>query len=515
MTLTSRCRIPIALGLLALPTLIFAWVAVGLIRQNANHLFERLVSADRALVEGKVANRLAGCVESAKRRIESVLASLPVRPTTEDLISCASREPSVRNVFRWIPSVGVVYPREKGATQEERRFLSRYVTLFDEGFRTPDSATSQMRFSKRKVSSETGRFTWKSWFEGDRLSYIGWRKNDDGSVLGAELEIVAVEAEFPAILSAEPFDGLVMCLRTDDGRALFQTAAIPSGRAAFTLSLAPALPHRELAVWRTRPDGASYDDIWRLIAVSALLFTSLGLGVGLLFVAAARERRESLRKTSFVSNVSHELKTPLTSIRLSAEMLFERRVTTPEAQARYLDVIVRECARLSRLVENVLDFSRLEQNRRKYVLEDCEIGAVVAEAAESQRTRVETAGLALAVRSESVVRRVDRDALGQVVVNLIDNAVKYAASGGTLDITVRADGTIAVEDRGPGVPPRHRKRLFDRFYRCDNTLTAHASGSGLGLNIARRLMREMGGDLVYRPREGGGASFVVTLGGKT
>ena len=235
----------------------------------------------------------------------------------------------------------------------------------------------------------------------------------------------------------------------------------------------------------------------------------------MLVVEARRERLDSERKTSFVSNVSHELKTPLTSIRLCADMLSEGRAKDDEARARYLGVISRESSRLSRLVDNVLDFGRLEQNRRKYDFADADLNAVARDAAESQRSRVAAAGMELSVELcvEPVVRRVDADAVSQIVVNLIDNAVKYAACGGRLDVSVTADGTIVVADRGPGVPGRDRERVFERFYRCDDSLAAKSSGSGLGLSIARRLAEGMGGRLVCAARDGGGAEFRLSFGG--
>ena len=121
--------------------------------------------------------------------------------------------------------------------------------------------------------------------------------------------------------------------------------------------------------------------------------------------------------------------------------------------------------------------------------------------------------LSVAVAEAPVVRRVDGDAVSQIVVNLIDNAVKYAADGKQLDVTVSSDGTVVVADRGPGVPKRDRERVFERFYRCDDSLAAKSSGSGLGLSIARRLAEGMGGRLVCAARAGGGAEFQLNFGG--
>ena len=121
--------------------------------------------------------------------------------------------------------------------------------------------------------------------------------------------------------------------------------------------------------------------------------------------------------------------------------------------------------------------------------------------------------LAVETAAEPAVRRIDRDAVSQIVLNLIDNAVKYAAEGRRLDVKVDSQGAVTVADRGPGVPRRDMERVFDRFYRCDDSLAAKSSGSGLGLSIARRLAEGMGGTLVCAERDGGGAEFILTFGG--
>ncbi len=338
-------------------------------------------------------------------------------------------------------------------------------------------------------------------------------------MVGAELETVAFLAEFPSVLAEAAGDGFILEVRDGSGGSLFRTGEIPEKKtpdAVFELSW--VMPHRSLALWRTRPP-AAVEGVGAPLAAGVLVVLFLvsvsAAGALILVLDARRERRESEKKTSFVSNVSHELKTPLTSIRLCAEMLSEGRAKDDAAKERYLGVITKESERLTRLVDNVLDFGRLEQNRRKYDMSDVDMREVVRDAAESQRSRVEAAGMELAVEvaSEPAVRRVDRDAVSQIVVNLVDNAVKYAADGKRLDVKVGSNGAVTVADRGPGVPRRDRERVFERFYRCDDSLAAKSSGSGLGLSIARRLAEGMGGSLVCGAREGGGAEFRLEFGG--
>ena len=500
--MNRRFRQPAAVAMLAVPALVLAWAAAWSFRGEARRMSERAAAHEAALVGSRVEARLAACVERAKHAAETAVASVLSNPTDAALAEISRREPFVRNAFRWVAGRGVVFPVERGATQEERRFLGRYVTLFEEGFR--DTAKD---------------FTWKSWFEGDRLSFVGWRRAADGSIVGVELETVAFLAEFPSVLADAAGEGFVIEVRDGSGKALFKTGATPEKAPpdeVFTLS--PVLPHRTLALWRTGASDIASDGIGvQLLAASAggVIFLLFAAGVVVLVAEARHERRESERKTSFVSNVSHELKTPLTSIRLCAEMLSEGRAKDDAAKARYLGVITKEAERLTRLVDNVLDFGRLEQNRRKYDFADVDLRNVVRDAAESLRSRVESAGMALAVETaaEPAVRRVDRDAVSQIVLNLIDNAVKYAAEGKRLDVRVGSQGAVTVADRGPGVPRRDRERVFDRFYRCDDSLAAKSSGSGLGLSIARRLAEGMGGTLVCAEREGGGAEFILNFGG--
>ena len=497
-----RSNLPVAIALLAIPSLVFAWVAAGMIAGRLELFAERAAAKDTALVESRVSAGLAASLEHAKHAAETVVASVCARPAPDAFAEISRREPYVRNVFRWVTGRGVTFPQERGATQEERRFLARYVTLFEEGFK-----------------GASKNFTWRSWFEGDRLSFVGWRTAEDGSVVGVELETVAFLAEFPTILAEAAGDGFILEVRDGAGHPLFKTGATPEGKSPdAVLALSSVLPHRTLALWRLHSSGMSDAGLGRLavmVTVGAVLFILFTVGALMLIVDARRARRDSERKTSFVSNVSHELKTPLTSIRLCAEMLSEGRAKDDAARARYLDVITKESGRLTRLVDNVLDFGRLEQNRRKYDLSDVDLCDLVRSATESQRSRVEAAGMALSVEvaKAPVVRRVDGDAVSQIVLNLIDNAVKYAADGKQLDVMVVADGTIIVADRGPGVPKRDRVRVFERFYRCDDSLAAKSSGSGLGLSIARRLAEGMGGSLVCTAREGGGAAFRLSFGG--
>jgi signal transduction histidine kinase len=240
-------------------------------------------------------------------------------------------------------------------------------------------------------------------------------------------------------------------------------------------------------------------------------------GGSLLLWQARRSEAEAAQKTSFVANVSHEFKTPLTTIRLYSELLEQGRVRDAAQSGEYLRTIGRETQRLARLVGNALDFSRLEQGRKKYARDNLDLRAELARLLDTQAPRLAEAGLVLRrdLPAEPLPVTSDRDALEQIVLNLLDNAAKYGAEGGEVTVALAprpAHGAVVrVLDRGPGVPPAHRERIFEKFHRVDDTLTAEKAGAGLGLSIARQLARGLGGELRHLPREGGGASFILEL----
>jgi signal transduction histidine kinase len=253
-----------------------------------------------------------------------------------------------------------------------------------------------------------------------------------------------------------------------------------------------------------------------LLQIASLLAVLLAGGLLLLW----RVRREMVlagQKTSFVANVSHELKTPLTSIRMYAEMLGGAAGDDPGQRGKYVGVILAESERLSRLIANVLDFSRMEEGKKRYRPETFPLQEVLQEIAEAWGPTLSEQGMDLRIEapSQPLTATVDRDALVQVLQNLLVNAGKYAAAGGEVILAASAgpagDIILRVLDRGPGVPPSMREKIFRKFQRGDDRLTAETTGAGLGLAIARNLLRDQGGDLTCHSRPGGGAEFRVVL----
>ena len=375
------------------------------------------------------------------------------------------------------------------------------------------------------------RTGWVPWYADNQLHLLGWASADrDGTVRGVELEMAAFVARLyqataadAARLASAGDDGVTSCVLFDgDNREIYrQGPVLDAGRVlAAAVPAGGDLPHWEVrcayqppaAAGRSGPSFLAFGMLLTGILMAAIL-----VGGSLLLRQARREAAEALRKTSFVSNVSHELKTPLTSIRMYAELLTSRRVNDADKQHKYLDIIVAECQRLTRLVNNVLDFSRLEQGRKQYHFEAIPVAAFVDDLIETHALRLQEAGLQPRRQYEvaaTLAVRADRDAIEQILTNLLDNACKYGQTGGDLTIQLTRAGTtcrLCVMDRGPGVPPAHAERVFEKFHRVDDSLSRPHEGVGLGLSIARRLARGQDGDLTYEPRPGGGAAFAITL----
>jgi signal transduction histidine kinase len=258
---------------------------------------------------------------------------------------------------------------------------------------------------------------------------------------------------------------------------------------------------------------------WTLGLIIALLVLAIGVGGWLIVTDLNRQLTLARQKTDFVSNVSHELKTPLTSIRMFSEMLAGQHVTDESKRRSYLNIITAETARLTRLINNVLDFSRMERGEKKYNFQECDLVKIARETVESYRPHLENHGFKLdCVFPESGLPvRGDCDALAQVLVNLLSNAEKYSGDAREIQVqAARRDGPlpcaeVAILDRGLGVPRGSEEKIFEKFYRAHDSLSAGVQGSGLGLTLARQIARAHGGDVVCERREGGGSCFSLRL----
>jgi len=250
-----------------------------------------------------------------------------------------------------------------------------------------------------------------------------------------------------------------------------------------------------------------------LVGLSSLVVIS---GLIVVVMAADRERKLSNLKSDFVANVSHELKTPLSLVRMFGELLQSGRVESEEKRRQYLQIIVGESERLAALIENVLDFAKVERGRQAYEFTQGNVGEVVARAVDACRVRAEREGVTLELELSPALGSVllDERAIEIAVINLVDNALKYATGGRRIGVSVVPAGAsieIRVTDQGPGIPVEDRKRIFERFVRGRVSSGKQVRGSGIGLALVKHIAEAHSGRAWAEDAPGRGSVFVVAI----
>jgi signal transduction histidine kinase len=238
----------------------------------------------------------------------------------------------------------------------------------------------------------------------------------------------------------------------------------------------------------------------------------MGLGVFLVAGAAAREVRVAELKSNFVASVSHDLKTPLALIQLFAETLELKRVRTPERAQEYYQIINGEAKKLTRLIENILDFSRMEAGLRPYRMEPADLAESVKQVLVRMQTQFEQGHFGISSTIDADLPRVlaDEGAAEQAIENLLANAMKYSGDARNIEVTAkRANGhiVVSVTDHGIGISRREQGRIFRKFYRVQRELGGGPQGTGLGLAIVDHTMRGHGGFVRVESEPDHGSTF--------
>ncbi len=252
-------------------------------------------------------------------------------------------------------------------------------------------------------------------------------------------------------------------------------------------------------------------------SLAALLALALIGGVSLALRAADRAVKLSRMKSDFVSNVSHELRTPVASIRVFGELLRMGRAQDPDKVREYGEHIEGESRRLTRLIDNILDFSRIESGRKEYRFESGDVTEVVDAVIRSYEMRLAAQGISIAVDVNGApLPRItmDTDAIAQAFQNLLDNAVKYSGGSKEVRVTISAENgrvAVAVRDRGIGIPHDEQRKIFERFHRVGTGLVHDVKGSGLGLSIVHHIVDAHGGNVSVESEPGQGSTFTIRL----
>lgn len=390
-----------------------------------------------------------------------------------------------------------------------------------------------------KKQNENGSQTaagWHGWYHDEGWQLIYWKRRTNDVIDGAWINRPVLISD---IIGQLPDTSLASEQRTRTGSAdilfkqsygdqdiyqllgasemaLYQWGDLSTDKPSANVQIPLADP---LSAWalRCRYLPPTNPSLWAQRGALMIIFgTALFLALSYFFLREHRRKlREAQDRVSFVNQVSHELKTPLTNIQLYSELAATKLdgIEGAEPAQGKLAVIKHETARLGRLIHNVLTFARDEKGTLTVNPKIIEIDPLVDEVIESWRPSLENAGIAIERTGSASQCRADSDAIEQVIGNLISNVEKYAADGKWIGIETSETSehvVVRVADHGPGIPANQRHAIFNAFVRIDDRVNAKAAGSGLGLSIARRLIEHQGGEITCRAGSQG-SIFEFTL----
>lgn len=317
----------------------------------------------------------------------------------------------------------------------------------------------------------------------------------------------------PLAMSIYPSD-----MDGDEMKPLTATAGWGDGKPEVTRKMDDVFPRLSLGI---KYQGTSVEAMGRnFVRRSFILLCVLSLlivgGLVLTKHVVSKEMALARLKSDFVSNVSHELRTPLALIRLYAETLELGRITTREKKQQYYRIVRKESERLTALINNILDFSRIEAGRKEYEFRETDIGDLVHNTLDSYRYQIESQGFAFEEKIDDNLPpvTVDREAIARAVVNLVNNALKYSDGDKFLGVKLyRDNGAVKLEvvDHGIGIARRDQSKIFEKFYRTGDPLVHNTKGSGLGLSLVRHITEAHGGEIEVESTPGKGSRFVLSL----
>jgi signal transduction histidine kinase len=321
-----------------------------------------------------------------------------------------------------------------------------------------------------------------------------------------------------AMLRADPNPPAIMIHATKDSTPLVVSANWDGGKAEVER---PFVDIFQGMVWGIKWPGTTIADIgakflrYNYTVLAALSMVMIG-GIFLTYRNVSREMKLARLKSDFVANVSHELRTPLALIRLYAETLELGRLTAKEKYQEYFRIIREESERLTALINNILDFSRIEAGRKEYEFKETNLPELVCSTLDSYRFQIEQNGFAF---EENISRdippvNVDREAIARSLLNLVNNALKYSKDKKFIAVSLyRSNGSVKLEvrDHGIGIPVNEQEKIFEKFYRCGDPLVHNIKGSGLGLSLVRHIIRAHGGEVQVESAPEKGSTFTIAL----
>ena len=310
---------------------------------------------------------------------------------------------------------------------------------------------------------------------------------------------------------------LVITISDENGQTLFSNTA---GQPEYFLESNFDHPFSN---WKARVglkgtniDALARNSFLHSAGATVLVLIFLLFGMALIIRATDREARLAEAKSNFVSNVSHELKTPLSLLSLFSEILELGRVNSEQKKTEYYRIIRHESLRLNKMIDNILDFSKIEAGRKAYVFAEGDMAEVIEKVLSSYRYQIINSGFDVQtnIQPDLPPVSIDRDAMEQAISNLLDNAIKYSRDVKQLSITLERRGSdlsIEIADEGIGIPRAEQAKVFEKFYRVGNGLVHDVKGSGLGLSLVKHIVEAHNGTVSVESEVGKGSRFTILL----
>ena len=477
--------------------------------------------------------------EKAYAMVDDVRLELPKdkKATSVDLDRILAHHPYAAHVFLYYPESGLIFrsqPNRQGdpSFQTESNNLNR---MMDKWMNVAfDEMNKEIEMGEKKGKRYYFESNWVQ--RGDKHVYESFAMFR-GKVEGGDQKYVGgvvFDAEylrnqfFPEVMdrvmnlnasdsTRERSHAVMMIHPRMESSAIAASAGWDGGEPEVERNMEGAFPGLVLAMKMRGTTLAAMGKHFALTSYGILGALSLLLagGLALTYRNVSKEIALARVKSDFVSNVSHELRTPLALIRLYAETLEMGRVKSPDKYQEYYQIIRKESERLTSLINNILDFSRIEAGRKEYEFRDTDLRELVANTMESYRYQIEQQGFTLEEKIDPVpALKVDREAMARSLVNLVNNALKYSQDQKYVGVNLyRDNGSVKLEvvDHGIGIPPQEQEKIFEKFYRVGDPLVHNTKGSGLGLSLVHHIVHAHGGDVQVESVPGRGSKFTISI----
>jgi signal transduction histidine kinase len=515
-----------------------AWHVLHIQRDRAvEAAIQRDFSQVLAISEKQINHKAYELVDDV--RTELPAPSQACAPTLDKILAA---HPYAAHIFIYSPQTGMVFRSQSDRLMKDSGFREEadYLSKMFDGWLKIDfkEMSEKLAHNQKKGSPYIFSAEWvprgdKKAYQSTALFVIGGEKEGSAVIGGVALDADYLKDQFfpemlDDVISRNVSDAqtdknhAVMMLRGKyESAALAQSSGWDGGAAEVERNLEGAFPLLTLAIKLKGTTLAAIGERFARISFLTLAALSLVLagGIALTYRNVTKEMALARLKSDFVSNVSHELRTPLSLIRLYAETLEMGRLTSPEKYQEYYRIIRKESERLTALINNILDFSRIEAGRKEYDFRETDMSELVHNTLDSYRYQLEQSGFQFEEKIDEVPpMRVDREAMARSLLNLVNNALKYSQDRKYIGVNLyRDNGSVKLEvvDQGIGIPHQEQQKIFEKFYRVGDPLVHNTKGSGLGLSLVRHIVQAHGGEVAVDSAPGQGSKFTIVLPVKT